>query len=208
MLKQHILSALLICGICAPAAMAQGAGQFTVNGQAPTAGNVVGGILNTILPSNNNAGGLHNGLPATSMDSFVDKAGPMADMIYGDEGVDDIPPFFEFDKTHRINRGIFERRNAGLTTGHGAYLPDAWGGDEWVKGPEFDMSGATNSGGGTQQGGLNIGIPGVGNVNIGGNGGGASFQGNGGVNVGVGPNGGVSGNVGSFGVGQQRGSGF
>lgn len=85
---------------------------------------------------------MRNGLPPVSMDSFVFEAAENAELIYGDEGVDDIPPYDEFTKEHRINNGIFDQRNRGLTTGHGSYLPDAWGGDEWVDGPEWDMSGA------------------------------------------------------------------
>jgi hypothetical protein len=74
-----------------------------------------------------------NGLPATSMDSFVYEAGGFAELIYGDEGTSDIPPYFGFDESHRINLGIMGTRAAGLTTGHGSLLPNAWGGDE------FDM---------------------------------------------------------------------
>ncbi|HEY9755795.1 MAG TPA: hypothetical protein V6C97_11580 [Oculatellaceae cyanobacterium] len=82
-----------------------------------------------------------HGLPPTSMDSFVYEAGGMAESIYGDEGTTDIPPYFGFDASHRINAGIAGTRAAGLTTGHGSYLPDAWGGDEFV-GPEWSMSGS------------------------------------------------------------------
>ena len=55
----------------------------------------------------------------------------MADLIYGDES-DGLPPFFGFDQSHRINAGITGINDAGLTTGHGSVLPDAWGsGYEW-----------------------------------------------------------------------------
>ncbi|HEY9713281.1 MAG TPA: hypothetical protein V6C72_07415 [Chroococcales cyanobacterium] len=90
------------------------------------------------------AGPMRNGLPPTSTDSFVYEAGGQAINIYGDEGDVDIPPFFSFTKDHRINSGIFGQRNEGLTTGHGSFLPDAWGGDEW-HGNEWDQSG--NNGG-------------------------------------------------------------
>jgi len=84
-----------------------------------------------------------NGLPPTSLDSFVLNAGGHADAIYGDEGFL-LPPFFEYTKAHRINRGIHGVRDAGLTTGHGSYLPDATGGDEFVDGPEWSQSGANH----------------------------------------------------------------
>ncbi len=88
-----------------------------------------------------------NGLPVTSLDSFVLNAGGMAELIYGDEGADGIPPYFEFTVEHRINTGIQGARAAGLTTGHSSMMPDAWGGDEFVKGPEWSMSGSGASGG-------------------------------------------------------------
>jgi hypothetical protein len=98
----------------------------------PTQTTQLGGIFGGVT---------RNGLPETSMDSFVYQAGGSAELIYGDEGTDDIPPYFEFDKSHRIERGITGLRDQALTTGHSEYLPDAWGGDEWVKGPEWDTSG-------------------------------------------------------------------
>lgn len=63
-------------------------------------------------------------LPETKLDSFVRQAGGMAELIYGDEGVFDIPPFFGFDTSHRINTGI---HSGNLTTGHPSNLPEAWG---------------------------------------------------------------------------------
>ncbi|HEY9713701.1 MAG TPA: hypothetical protein V6C72_09535 [Chroococcales cyanobacterium] len=81
-----------------------------------------------------------NGLPPTLMDSFVYEAGGAAEDIYGDEGTVDIPPYFEFTKEHRIERGITGVRREGLATGHSSFLPDAWGGDEWT-GNEWDQSG-------------------------------------------------------------------
>lgn len=86
-----------------------------------------------------------NGLPPTLTDSFVYEAGAHREHIFGDEGVYDIPPYEEFTKVHRLNIGINGSRNVGLTTNHGSYMPDAWGGDEWVDGPEFSHSGR-NSG--------------------------------------------------------------
>jgi hypothetical protein len=82
-----------------------------------------------------------NGLPVTSLDSFVLNAGGHAEHIYGDEGADGLPPYFEFTKAHRINTGITGDRDEGLTTNHGSYMPDAWGGDEFVDGPEWSQSG-------------------------------------------------------------------
>ncbi|HEY9775871.1 MAG TPA: hypothetical protein V6C81_19065 [Planktothrix sp.] len=97
----------------------------------PTTTTQLGGIFGGVT---------RNGLPETTMDSFVYEAGGDADLIYGDEGTDDIPPYFEFDKSHRIERGITGLREQALTTGHSEFLPDAWGGDEWT-GNEWDTSG-------------------------------------------------------------------
>jgi|AGTN01.2.fsa_nt_gi hypothetical protein len=80
-------------------------------------------------------------LPPTRMDSFVFNAGGRAYQIYGDEGARALPPYEEFTKDHRINEGIVADRDAGLTTGHGDYLPDAWGNDEFL-GEEWSQSGA------------------------------------------------------------------
>lgn len=93
-------------------------------------------------------GGGRFGLPPTNMDSFVFEAGGDAEHIYGDEGVYDIPPYFEFTKPHRIETGIHGVRRRGLTTLHGSLMPDAWGGDEWVDGPEFTFSGQAGNQGG------------------------------------------------------------
>ncbi len=60
------------------------------------------------------------GLPKTVLDSFVRSAGGSADQIYGDEGSDSIPPFFTFDQSHRIERGI---HSGGLSTGHSGGAP-------------------------------------------------------------------------------------
>ncbi len=83
----------------------------------------------------------NKGLPPTSMDSFVRQAAGQADNIYGDEGHEGPPPFSEFEYQNRINSGIFDIRDIGLTTGHGSYLPSAWGRDEFL-GAEWSQSGA------------------------------------------------------------------
>ncbi|HEY9788753.1 MAG TPA: hypothetical protein V6D22_00045 [Candidatus Obscuribacterales bacterium] len=62
-------------------------------------------------------------LPKTNLDSFVAQSG-YNDLIYGDEGIDDIPPYFVFDESHRIERGI---HSADLSTGHRSDAPEAWG---------------------------------------------------------------------------------
>jgi hypothetical protein len=90
--------------------------------------------------------GMRNGLPPTRMDSFVANAGASADLIYGDEGTDTYPPYFGFTYEHRINAGITGIRDAGLTTGHGSYMPCANGADEFIApgnpGGEWSRSGA------------------------------------------------------------------
>jgi hypothetical protein len=88
-----------------------------------------------------------NGLPATVTDSFVRNAiqAGRAEAIYGDEGTGDNPPPFYggFTAEHRINAGIVGQQDAGLTTGHGSLLPDAWGRDEFL-GLESSQSGSNN----------------------------------------------------------------
>jgi hypothetical protein len=81
-----------------------------------------------------------NGLPPTRTDSFVKEAKHHANHIYGDEGTRGLPPYMGFSKVHRINTGIMDERDSGLTTGHGSYLPDAWGGDEFHQN-EWSQSG-------------------------------------------------------------------
>jgi hypothetical protein len=82
-------------------------------------------------------------LPPCSLDSFVSAAGGQAEAIYGDEGVSSKPPYFGFDYSHRINNGINGQRDQGLTTGHGSYMPSAWGADEFLARPgEKSQSGA------------------------------------------------------------------
>jgi hypothetical protein len=73
---------------------------------------------------------MRNGLPPVCTDSFVREAGPMADLIYGDETTD-LPPFLNFTPEHRIGAGIFGTGAVGLTTGHYCPLPTTWGGDEF-----------------------------------------------------------------------------
>lgn len=80
-------------------------------------------------------------LPPCTMDSFVREAGGHAEHIYGDEGSNGLPPYQGFGKAHRINAGIMDTRDAGLTTGHGSLMPDAWGKDEFL-GAEWGRSGA------------------------------------------------------------------
>lgn len=84
-----------------------------------------------------------NGLPPTQMDSFVRQAAGNAENIYGDEGHEGPPPFMYFEYENRINSGIYDIRDKGLTTGHGSYMPSAWGRDEFL-GAEWSQSGANN----------------------------------------------------------------
>ncbi len=81
------------------------------------------------------------GLPPTSTDSFVRQAAGQAENIYGDEGHEGPPPFSEFEYQNRINSGIFDIRDKGLTTGHGSLMPSAWGRDEFL-GAEWSRSGS------------------------------------------------------------------
>ncbi|MBS1992788.1 MAG: hypothetical protein JSS83_19860 [Cyanobacteria bacterium SZAS LIN-3] len=98
---------------------------------------------NLFMPNAN--GNRRGALPPVTLDSFVTQAGGAADAIYGDEGDIDIPPIDSFTKENRINAGIFGQRDAGLTTGHGSFMPDAWGADEFLAPPgEWGWSGARN----------------------------------------------------------------
>jgi hypothetical protein len=112
-------------------------------------------------------GDLRNGLPPTSMDSFVYESGANAEMIYGDEGGDDPPPFQNFTQDHRIAAGIYDIRQAGLTTGHGEYLPDAWGSDEFI-GNEWSQSAPDTASAGCDGITITVGSGGV-TVSVGGN---------------------------------------
>lgn len=86
----------------------------------------------------------NNRLPPVVMDSFVKQAAGQAELIYGDESHDGPPPYELFTADHRINAGIFHQRDAGLTTGHGSLLPDAWGKDEFL-GQEWSVSGSNGA---------------------------------------------------------------
>jgi hypothetical protein len=87
-----------------------------------------------------------NNLPPCNMDSFVYQAGAQAEAIYGDEGIHSKPPLNGFTKSSRINAGIYGVNDAGLTTGHGSYMPDAWGADEFIDSPgEWGQSGSTGN---------------------------------------------------------------
>jgi hypothetical protein len=88
-------------------------------------------------------GGLYtrNGLPFTSMDSFVQNSimNGTASYIYGDEGsgypndgYGGLPPLRNFLPVDRINSGITGINGLGLTTGHSSLLPSATGADEFV----------------------------------------------------------------------------
>lgn len=82
-------------------------------------------------------------LPPTNVDGFIKSAGGAADQIYGDEGEIGLPPIDSFTKANRINRGIAGINDAGLTTGHGSLMPDAWGADEFIAAPgEWSLAGA------------------------------------------------------------------
>jgi hypothetical protein len=109
-------------------------------------GNLLGGLDNLIGGT-----GSYNGLPGTNMDSFVYQSmlNGTADSIYGDEGSDSIPPINTgFIYADRINNGIWGSNAAGLTTGHGSYLPSAWGYDEFIAPPgEWYQSGANSTNG-------------------------------------------------------------
>ncbi len=72
--------------------------------------------------------GVVNGLPPTSLDSFVRNAGGHAEAIYGDEGTDSWPRLSGFGRGNTINAGIVGQRSKTLTTGHsGEKLPTASG---------------------------------------------------------------------------------
>jgi len=89
---------------------------------------------------------MRNGLPPTNMDSFVWEAGEHAEHIYGDESTTSHPPYFEFTKVHRINTGITDVRDRGLTAGRGSWMPDAWGNDEFLAPPgEWSQSGSNGA---------------------------------------------------------------
>jgi hypothetical protein len=115
----------------------------TTNGLQPSQAEQITGVY--VNPLDRSGASVVNGLAPTTMDSFVYEAGGNAELIYGDEGTNNIPPYFGFDNTHRIIDGITGTRSQGLTTGHGSYLPSAWGGDEFGQTypQEWAMSGST-----------------------------------------------------------------
>ncbi len=103
-----------------------------------------------------------NGLPPTTLDSFVFSSGANMEQIYGDEGtgvfsqsglaptpglVTNSPlaptPIEGFAAQNRIGWGIASSTsNLGLTTGHNSYMPSAWGADEFlIPGGEWANSG-------------------------------------------------------------------
>lgn len=61
-------------------------------------------------------------LPPVRLDSFVEESG-RNDRIYGNEGAH----YSGFERENRISAGFHGARDAGLTTGHGSFLPSAWG---------------------------------------------------------------------------------
>jgi hypothetical protein len=93
------------------------------------------------------AGSTSNGLPVCNLDSFVHQAGMQAESIYGDEGLHTKPSAFGFSQSNRINAGISGQNDAGLTTGHGSYMPDANGADEFIMAPNGEW-GPTGPGSG------------------------------------------------------------
>ncbi|MBU6450165.1 MAG: hypothetical protein KGS72_00185 [Cyanobacteria bacterium REEB67] len=102
---------------------------------------IVAGLV--VICGNSSALAQSANLPPCNMDSFVYQSG-MSDAIYGDEGVGGPPPMMGFSQGSRIASGLYGQNSAGLTTGHGSYLPDAWGADEFVDN-EWDMTGATTT---------------------------------------------------------------
>lgn len=149
-----IITAIAICTWLTGPAMAQGDGSAGATGAqkretAKTSGSLgwtsPTGQQNVQLPRTSTGGlapvfGGYNGLPPTSLDSFVKEAGGLAFQIYGDEGTSGPPPISGFNRVNRIDSGI-QADSAGLTTGHESVLPSAWGKDEFIGGPEMSVSG-------------------------------------------------------------------
>jgi hypothetical protein len=181
MLKQGIALSILISGFISGPCFAQSMQydpssgtpfqETTTNPSAATSstGNGMGSLTeqaNVITgvyynPAEAQTQSSSNGLPPTSLDSFVYEAGGLAEQIYGDEGTSDIPPYFGFDQSHRINLGIIGTRAQGLTTGHGSMLPNAWGGDEFDQTEPWSQSGSSMP---SAPGTLNI--PGLGSISV------------------------------------------
>ncbi len=134
-----VAALLLVVSSTAAPAFSQGIGASLGAGVGKALGNSIkqttGGQSNSRLAS----------LPVCNLDSFVHQAGAAADKIYGDEGTDGLPPLWGFTQASRINTGITGDRDQGLTTGHGSYLPNAWGADEFLAPPgEWSLSGTNN----------------------------------------------------------------
>ncbi len=119
------------------------AGKSNVRRAVPLPYATMRGFAPQIVFKDNLSGSqVRNGLPPTKLDGFVRNAHENAEHIYGDESTaHGPPPYMSFSEVHRINAGIKDNRDAGLTTGHGSYLPDAWGRDEILGEPEFSQSG-------------------------------------------------------------------
>jgi hypothetical protein len=168
------------------------------------------------------------GLPPTNLDSFVYQAGGAAADIYGDESTG-LPPLFGYTQASRINAGITGQNAAGLTTGHGSYMPCAGGADEFLASPgEWCTTGAnggpsisasaldamdlTEAAIGFGSNLFNIGSATSGlTAGIGGLSGGISLPGVGGLGVSVGAGGvsiGGGGNIGGVSIGGSSGFGF
>jgi hypothetical protein len=154
---RNLLLALAMTGATTAPAFCQGF-SFTGSVNLPTPPGVPGLPMPPIPPlppipgipgvtiSTSNGG---SNLPPTNLDSFVYQAGAQAEYIYGDEGVNTKPQMSGFTTACRINSGILGVNDAGLTTGHGSYMPDATGNDEFVQGgEEWGMSGAGSGGSG------------------------------------------------------------
>lgn len=74
----------------------------------------------------------------------------MASHSYGDEGSAGLPPYFEFSASQRVALGL--NTKASMSPGvkrnerrAGSYLPEAWGGDEFVNSKDWSSSGASES---------------------------------------------------------------
>lgn len=75
---------------------------------------------------------LRSSLPATVLDSFVLQSG-LDKHIYGGEGYLEPEDLSDgFSSARRIETGIDRQSKEGLTTGHGSYLPSAWGYDQYT----------------------------------------------------------------------------
>lgn len=92
-------------------------------------------------------------LPPTSFGKSISSPGDNAYMAshgYGDEGAASLPPYFEFSASQRVALGL--NTKASMSPGvkrnerrAGSYLPEAWGGDEFVDSKDWSSSGASES---------------------------------------------------------------